>query len=887
MESETRIKYCGVAQCKTCKNKQLDTDDSFYSNLNKKSFSILFSQNCKTNIVIYQISCKSVNCTLKYIGRTNHSISRRLALHRANILAGTEGPAMHHHFTKIHQPSDMQIKAIEVCAKATIKEREKYWLNELNTAFPYGLNDRIGAPSIQDAYKFTIKNSSVNKTIYETFTKEPSKRTKRGGKKKNNNQSITIVPHMFMNSLKITQHDIPNQFYINHIRTEIMKLGKENTKKLYLHLCQTINNQDNNFTYYNNYPKHSYMAYLCKDLCLAKLKAIYSKNVIKSPKNFIVVEFSSKIVENIQLTKLLRKTNLVRLFPKTDDGDMAFPTVSYKYSKTIRSKICNYRNAIKSGATLANCDCHLYDKDFKVNGHIFTGNLSIIENKPLQSLMKKGLNYRDNPFIKKDVIYNSISNSINEYIDKVSKENKINHQDFAPWKNELLLKIKRKLDELKFHYSQTVLNNQANANHLESLKAKWVFIPTDKASNNISIVCKKYYVETLETEIYNSGNYEKINNNDKEIIQQHKSFLTKFNLQTDEKIPFLYWTAKLHKNPPSQRFITSGRNCTIQPLSIQIGHGLKTILNIIRSNARFQFKKSKINNYSIIYNRRPVTNFIQFLNKLKGGKSISTFDFKTLYTSIPHTKLKEAIASLIRKAFTSRKKKFIYVNNKTANLLNERRSGFCLSVQQMIDCVNFLVDNNYILYKDDMFRQVKGIPMGTNCAPHLANLFLHYYESNYIEELSRIDPDTAKLLNNRFRYQDDCIVFNDEGTFEYIWHEMYPAEMVLEKTNDTDSCTFLDLEISLINGQIVYRSYDKRNSYEFEVIKYPDLSSNVPKTPSYAVFSSQMIRFCEVNSSFEQFKLDTIHLYNKLVAQNFDKQILKAKFRKFYGNNIV
>ena len=186
-----------------------------------------------------------------------------------------------------------------------------------------------------------------------------------------------------------------------------------------------------------------------------------------------------------------------------------------------------------------------------------------------------------------------------------------------------------------------------------------------------------------------------------------------------------------------------------------------------------------------------------------------------------------------------------------------------------------------------MFRQVKGIPMGTNCAPHLANLFLHYYESNYIEELSRIDPDTAKLLNNRFRYQDDCIVFNDEGTFEYIWHEIYPAEMVLEKTNDTDSCTFLDLEISLINGQIVYRSYDKRNSYEFEVIKYPDLSSNVPKTPSYAVFSSQMIRFCEVNSSFEQFKLDTIHLYNKLVAQNFDKQILKAKFRKFYGNNIV
>ena len=349
----------------------------------------------------------------------------------------------------------------------------------------------------------------------------------------------------------------------------------------------------------------------------------------------------------------------------------------------------------------------------------------------------------------------------------------------------------------------------------------------------------------------------------------------------------IYWTAKLHKTPPSQRFITSGRNCTIQPLSIQIGYCLKTILNIIRSNSKFQFKKSKINRYSIIYNRRPVTNFIQFSNKSVGGKSVSTFDFKTLYTSIPHEKLKKAIASLIRKAFTSRKKKFIHVSNKTAILQDDRKSGFCLSIQQMIDCTNFLIVNNYIAYKDEVFRQIIGIPMGTNCAPHLANLFLHFYEGNYIDELGKTDPGTAILLNNRFRYQDDCIIFNDDGSFESHWHKIYPAEMVLEKTNNGNSCTFLDLDITLENGLFTYKSYDKRRNYGFDVIKYPDLSSNVPKIPSYAVFNSQMIRFCDVNSTFDQFKLDTMQLYSTLVRQKFDKHVLKANFLKFYGNNMV
>ena len=98
-------------------------------------------------------------------------------------------------------------------------------------------------------------------------------------------------------------------------------------------------------------------------------------------------------------------------------------------------------------------------------------------------------------------------------------------------------------------------------------------------------------MEILDNEIYNSGNFIQINQSTNDVLDNQAKFLDKYNLDTDHKIPFLYWTAKLHKNPYSHRFITSGRGCTTQPLSIKVGHCLKTILTILRSNAKLHRKK--------------------------------------------------------------------------------------------------------------------------------------------------------------------------------------------------------------------------------------------------------------------------------------------------------
>ena len=270
------------------------------------------------------------------------------------------------------------------------------------------------------------------------------------------------------------------------------------------------------------------------------------------------------------------------------------------------------------------------------------------------------------------------------------------------------------------------------------------------------------------------------------------------------------------------------------------------------------------------------------------NKDIKTFDFETLYTSIPQGKLKEQINNLIKNLFVLKKKKFISVSGKHAYLaLKRNKSGFSVSFNELIKCVNFLIDNSYVSYRNKLYRQTLGIPMGINCAPYLANLFLHCYEAKFIDKLVEEGKiHEAKLLNSVFRYQDDCIVFNDEDFFSRNWNNIYPNEMVLKETSIDSICNYLDLTIWSENNVFHYKSYDKCLDFNFDIINYPNLAGNVPNCQSYGVFTSQVIRFCEVNGKFEGFEEDIERLAGNLTRQGFAIGILNSKFLDFCVTNI-
>ena len=147
----------------------------------------------------------------------------------------------------------------------------------------------------------------------------------------------------------------------------------------------------------------------------------------------------------------------------------------------------------------------------------------------------------------------------------------------------------------------------------------------------------------------------------------------------------------------------------------------------------------------------------------------------------------------------------------------------------------------------------------------------------------------ASKLNAMFRYQDDLIVFEDKWVNGYAFSDnirnIYPPEMELKSTNLTqNTSTYLDLRCSVYQGKYLYRSYDKRNDFPFDVINYPYKNSNIPTNPAYGVFTSQLVRLSRINYTANDFQKDVVKLVKKFVKQGFDSRKLREKYLTYCTN---
>ena len=108
--------------------------------------------------------------------------------------------------------------------------------------------------------------------------------------------------------------------------------------------------------------------------------------------------------------------------------------------------------------------------------------------------------------------------------------------------------------------------------------------------------------------------------------------------------------------------------------------------------------------------------------------------------------------------------------------------------------IEFLVDNIYVRFGEQLFRQTVGIPMGTNCAPLLADLFLYSYENEFLDKLLKEGKrQLATKFSLSYRYIYDLISFNTKRFKEFI-SDIYPNELnISETTESTSVASYLNL----------------------------------------------------------------------------------------------
>ena len=154
----------------------------------------------------------------------------------------------------------------------------------------------------------------------------------------------------------------------------------------------------------------------------------------------------------------------------------------------------------------------------------------------------------------------------------------------------------------------------------------------------------------------------------------------------------------------------------------------------------------------------------------------------SVHSILRHSQLKTRMEELIRNAYNTRDASHMalgrdyayWTSRPVANTRN-------LTVNQLVEMFNFLIDNIYTIIQigSAVYQQTIGIPMDTDCAPLVADLFLFSYEFEFMKSLISV----AAKFSNTCRYIDDLLTLNNPD-FQACIGQIYPPELELNKTTE-------------------------------------------------------------------------------------------------------
>ena len=396
-----------------------------------------------------------------------------------------------------------------------------------------------------------------------------------------------------------------------------------------------------------------------------------------------------------------------------------------------------------------------------------------------------------------------------------------------------------------------------------------------------------YYINTLKRELVDTNAYKLQPSLSERVIVDGHGCHTALHFgvkakENQDKVPTLYWLPKLHKKPYKARFIANSSSCTTTELSKLLTSCLTAVKKHVIKYCEKVYERSGKNLFWSIKNSGEI------LDKLKArdfyATSLSTYDFSTLYTTLPHNLIKDKLIDLIESTFQREGSPYLACSDRNAFFTSEKPKKYhAWSCQNVCDALTFLLDNIFIRFGTKLYRQVVGIPMGTNCAPLVADLFLFCYERDFMMSLSDDkQADVVDAFNTASRYLDDVLNI-DNVYFGSVVGRVCPSGLQLSKAGASGAgAAFLDLHLSISDGVVSAGIYGRRDSFGFEIVGFPFLGGDVPRSASCGVCVSRLVRFAGASGCVAGFGTRGGLLTQKLLKQGYRYRKLRKAFSKFY-----
>ena len=142
-------------------------------------------------------------------------------------------------------------------------------------------------------------------------------------------------------------------------------------------------------------------------------------------------------------------------------------------------------------------------------------------------------------------------------------------------------------------------------------------------------------------------------------------------------------------------------------------------------------------------------------------------------------------------------------------------------------------------------------------------------------------------MQNVFRFIDDLNAMNDSNIFFDNIEHIYPPELELKKENLNESeASFLDLHIKIENNEFHTCLFDKRDDFNFDIVRMPFKSSNIPSNMFYNTIAAECLRIAKVSENRQSFVLSVKPLMTRMIKQGARKQNILNTLKKSFNKHI-
>ena len=271
-----------------------------------------------------------------------------------------------------------------------------------------------------------------------------------------------------------------------------------------------------------------------------------------------------------------------------------------------------------------------------------------------------------------------ITASLNDFSNRWCKRENVEPDALKEWKINIFKIIDTRIS---FYSRNTHLlppKSNSSFRHLkrgiQDFHMNYVLVPADKTANNVVVVWRLYYINTLKRQLVDTYAYKLQPSLSERVIVDGHGCHTALHFgvkakENQDKVPTLYWLPKLHKKPYKARFIANSSSCTTTELSKLLTSCLTAVKKHVIKYCEKVYERSAKNLFWSIKNSGEI------LDKLKArdfnATSLSTYDFSTLNTTLPHNLIKDKLINLIERIFKREGSPYLACNDRNAFFASE------------------------------------------------------------------------------------------------------------------------------------------------------------------------------------------------------------------------